>query len=316
MSIKEELENLIANDELKEALNQLLKKTKNHELYNEILIIHNRFESLQSLVRRGIIDERDRLVEKNKILQSLIEITADIELVINNTTDKENKNRKSQFIKNITPLLLIIFLFSTLLFVINKYKAQLIGERTKKEKSSLYATQQKVGRDSIIPNAYGDIKVLPPNSYEFQYSQKLVEQLTGDFDGDGEKEKAFIYLDVPQNDGFMNQATYIFQIANSKFGILKINKPYVYFKNVGDLNDDNGDEISIAYFAESRWGTMDVITFDESRDWHTITTVGIRSDSEAENRIIKEGKGYFKIIEDTWDKHYENILLLEKVVTN
>jgi hypothetical protein len=72
-----DIKQLIANNELKNALNEALqaaKKQKNTDKVNEITLLLSRYTNNENSKGKGIIDEKDYLLERSKITNSLLSL--------------------------------------------------------------------------------------------------------------------------------------------------------------------------------------------------------------------------------------------------
>ncbi len=81
----DKLKGLIAKDKIQEVLNFLNSKCKlNNELYNEIILITQKFNSLNKSIRAGIINLQEETIMKSKFNHDLISLIDEIGNKMNN----------------------------------------------------------------------------------------------------------------------------------------------------------------------------------------------------------------------------------------
>lgn len=79
--LKEQLQQLISNNKIKEALVHLLRLTKNGEsdMHNQAILLTNRWNRLKTEKRSGIISSENANIQQNRIMAALLSFMEDIE---------------------------------------------------------------------------------------------------------------------------------------------------------------------------------------------------------------------------------------------
>lgn len=79
--MKDDLKELIANNQVEEAFNQLTKTIKNADLLNDLIVIQNNWWYLQSKSRRGLINLGEETKFRNTIINNLLNIFDSHEII-------------------------------------------------------------------------------------------------------------------------------------------------------------------------------------------------------------------------------------------
>lgn len=303
---KKKVIRLISDDRIDEAIS-LMIKSSNSIIEDELILLSNRHNNLQRQIRQRVITEENKNIEKNSIVNSLIK------LLNSPNSFKRIGHKKPRFIRSIF-ILFIISLTIILFFVVqNRNIHSFPKEQNGIKEKSLKPTNKLLKEINIDANT----DIIPSNSYDYKNSQIMENRIEGDFDGDGKKEFLFIERDSPQQEDFGGVCILI--VRSSNFGIIKIKScPHLNVKNVGDLNDDGGDEISVRYVGDSAMNNrIEVYSYSNASNWYRLVQFSTRMDEYdlLENRILKKEKGYFIVIEDifTEDTYFERI---HRVITN
>ena len=99
------IQKLIANDNIGKAIEELSKITENSELYNSIIMLSGRYQSLQSQINNNLITNTASNIEKAQISKSLLSILEKakelglVVIVLEQPKEMDNKNGGDKKIK-------------------------------------------------------------------------------------------------------------------------------------------------------------------------------------------------------------------------
>ncbi|MGK0366049.1 MAG: hypothetical protein ACI85O_003120, partial [Saprospiraceae bacterium] len=290
------------------------------EHYDEVGLVSRRLRKLKSNTNKGVISKDAETLELNTI--------NDITLgIINNYYDNNSSQldvESSKINNYYVSVLIIIAAIAIGIFFFSKTKSFSNLKRSLVSESNKIMTEiskDNEKQDNEKLSLVCDTDIIPQNTYNYSFSQNEINKLIGDFNGDGLKENLIITRDISREykdyEDTYGGGTCILQITNNDLDMLILkNCPFIKIFNEGDLRDNGKDAISIHYSRESSWGSVEIFTFSESDNWERILYFPTWSlGGKEQGRIIKEEKGYFKIIEDIMTDEGD-FIPIERIITN
>lgn len=104
---KQEILDLISDNKIKKALKILVEHLHDNDLKIEVVLLKRRLESLDQKVRLGVIDEKERNLEENKIGYSAVDLINKIDFIdISLESDELSVNDKPEILPTDVPELL------------------------------------------------------------------------------------------------------------------------------------------------------------------------------------------------------------------
>jgi len=98
------LNNLVANGQIKEVLDELKLIFKSSDKLNEIILQSARYNDLKEKIRKGILDYENASISKNKITLAILELISEIDEALETNSevkkDLEKYNVKTTINQN------------------------------------------------------------------------------------------------------------------------------------------------------------------------------------------------------------------------
>ncbi|MEM1326039.1 MAG: hypothetical protein AAGI23_08805 [Bacteroidota bacterium] len=293
---KEHILELISNDRIEEVFS-ILEVSLPKPKISQLTLLRSRYYFLNEEFLNGTISDDSRTLERNKIIKAIIALSTDTPASDSNIQPKQTRGYIYIFI--LISVLVLILISAFYIFSL---------KNDEQEYNDLNDSYKNISDIEDLKNEseVNRVSFMPANSYEYEYFVDYESEIVGDFDGDGVKEKMIVLRDSPDydEDEYISYGgNCIIQVANAKFDLFKIKDcPLIHIQNEGDLNDDLGDEVAIFFSPEiGHYGNIEIYTFTNDT-WKRIVAFSTYSGNFVKDRIIKTEEGYFKIIEDMYNK--------------